>query len=124
MKKMNFAELEAACREVAKTTLWTGGDASADLVETYAHKLMQRSEHHIQYISDMDRDPNILTRAIRYLAHTHAIPPMGSDIEWFASMLECLIELAVPNAGQTAESSAFLRDVREGISEWTNSNDS
>ncbi|CAB3861031.1 hypothetical protein [Achromobacter denitrificans] len=124
MKKMDYAEFEAACRELAKATLWTGGEASADIIETQTHNLMKRSESNIAYIADMGRDPNMLTRAIRYIAHTHAIPPMGTDIEWFAATVECLIELAVPNAGQTVESSAFLHDLQEGISEWTAANDS
>jgi hypothetical protein len=116
---MDYAEFEAACREVAKATLWKGGEASADIIETYTQKLMKRCEYDIDYISAMERDPNLLTRAIRYIAHTHAIPPMGTDIEWFATMVQCLIELAVPNTGQTPDSSAFLHDVQEGISEWT-----
>ncbi|WP_313457930.1 hypothetical protein [Achromobacter sp.] len=124
MTKMNYAELEAAYREVAKATLWTGQETSADVLETYTHKLMQRCEHYIDYIAGMDRDPNILTRAVRYIAHTHAIPPMGSNVEWIAQIVECLIELAVPNSGQTLESSAFLHDVKEGISEWTSANNS
>ncbi|MGW8306361.1 MAG: hypothetical protein ACWGIK_11145 [Achromobacter pulmonis] len=119
MKKMDYVEFEAACREVAKATLWTRGEPSADIIETQTHKLMKRCESNIAYIADMGRDPNMLTRAVRYIAHTHAIPPMGTGIEWFASTVECLIELAVPNTGQTAESSAFLHDVQEGISEWT-----
>ncbi|MFY3589560.1 hypothetical protein ACOTHW_02960 [Achromobacter xylosoxidans] len=123
MKKMDYAEFEAACREVAKGTLWTGSETSADVIETHTHRLMQRCDHEIDYISGMGRDPNLLTRAIRYIAHTHAIPPMGTDIEWFASTVECLIELAVPNTGQTVESAAFLHDVQEGISEWTAAND-
>jgi len=123
MRKMNFAELEAACRDLAKSTLGSAAEPEADVMETLTHKFMQQCERQVDYISDMARDPNILTRAVRYIAHTHAIPPMGADVEWFATMLDCLIELAVPNAGQTPESSAFLHDVQEGISEWTAAND-
>lgn len=115
--KMDYTELEIACREVAKATLWTGRELSADILATHAEKLASLCEDHIQYVRDMGRDPNLITRAVRYIAHTHAIPPMGTHIEWFEDMLRCLIELAVPNTGQTPTSIAFLHDVKEGIEE-------
>jgi len=123
MKELDRAELEIACQEIAKVTLWPASAASADVIETHTRNLVRACENHIAYIVDMGRDPNIVTRAIRYIEHTHAMPPMRTDVRWFADMLECLIELAVPNSGQTPASSAFLHDVHEGISEWTAAND-
>lgn len=122
MKKMDYVEFQAACSELVGAILWTSEAMPKDVLETHTRRLMQRCDHEIDYILGMGRDPNILTRAIRYITHTTAFPTLKPDVEWFASMVGFLIELAVPNTGQTAESSAFLQDVQEGISEWTAAN--
>ena len=45
----------------------------------------------------------------------HALPLMGTDMEWFRQTLACLVELAVPGIALSAEGGDFLRDVRDGI---------
>jgi hypothetical protein len=62
-----------------------------------------------------ERDPNLIVRAVQYLALTHAIPPMRDDTSWFQDMLAVLIELACPNCGATPELEPFFRDVERGI---------
>ena len=62
------------------------------------------------------RDPNLLIRAVRYLAHTHAVPPMGKDTRWFFGVLDVLVKLACPNTGLPRRGTGFVSDVRRGLS--------
>lgn len=109
--------LNDACLELAKQVLWSSKGTSSDIVETLAGKFQDEALHHVDFIAGQDRDPNILTRAIHYLAEAHAIPPMGTDISWFREMLSCLVELAVPNSGLTRRGAEFLKDVQVGITD-------
>lgn len=109
--------LNDACVELAKQVLWPSTGVSNDIVETLAAKFQDGALHHVDFIIGQGRDPNILTRAVHYLADSQAIPPMGSDITWFRQMLSCLIELAVPNAGLTQKGADFLKDVQVGIAD-------
>lgn len=63
----------------------------------------------------LDRDPNLIIRAVLYLPHTHAIPPMRDDTSWFQDMLAVSVELACPHCGTTADLKAFFGDLEEGI---------
>ncbi len=109
--------LNDACVELAKQVLWTANGVSNDIVETLAAKFQDEALQSVDFIVGQDRDPNILTRAIHYLADSHAIPPMGSDVNWFRLMLSCVMELAVPNAGLTIKGAEFLTDMQVGIAE-------
>lgn len=109
--------LNDACLEVAKQVLSTKDGLSHDIVETLAAKFQEEALEHLDFIVGQSRDPNLLTRAVCYLADSHAIPPMGSDTAWFREMLACLVELAVPNAGLTPRGAAFLKDVQVGIAD-------
>lgn len=115
--------LNDACIALAKQILGTKNGLSSDIVETMAAKFQDEASYHLDFITSQDRDPNILTRAVHYLVDSHAIPPMGSDISWFRSMLSCLIELAVPNAGLSSKGVEFLKDAQVGIAESINSAD-
>lgn len=117
-KKLDLASLREACRKLSVAVLWRNGDQSADIVETLAERFLKECLFHVEYIQGQGRDPNMLTHAVTYLEHTHAIPPLGTDTEWFRSMLQCLVELAVPNTGQTEESSKILDDIAIGIEEF------
>jgi hypothetical protein len=68
-------------------------------IDALAEKYYRIAHVQLQFITEQNRDPNLLVRAVRYLAHTHALPPMGKDTEWFSDMLGVLIELACPNTG-------------------------
>lgn len=107
--------LNDACLELAKQVLWTSNGMSNDIVETLSARFQEDALRHVDFIIGQDRDPNILTRAVHYLVDSHAVPPMGSDTNWFSHMLSCLIELAVPNAGLTLKGADFLKDVQVGI---------
>src|SRR6266581_1780778 len=100
--ELNTEALHAACLGVARETLWKPKGEKKSTVEeigALAKKLHTVALLHVEFITEQGRDPNILVRAVRYLAHTHAIPPMRDDTGWFVDMLEVLIELACPNTG-------------------------
>lgn len=110
-------ELEEACREVAREVLWRNGAASADVVETLAHKFLAIAEEHQDFVRRQRESDDVIANAVRYIAHVHAIPPSGTDTRWFAEVLNVLMELAVPNAGLTPTAATFLANVQEGIRE-------
>jgi hypothetical protein len=112
---LDKAALDEACRKLASQVLWTGKGESRDVVETLAARFRERCEYHAEFIVGQDRDPNILVRAVRYLTQAHAIPPMGTDVLWFDQMMQCLVELAVPNGGLSPEGAELLRDIQVGI---------
>jgi hypothetical protein len=60
-------------------------------------------------------DKPLLARAVLYLAHVHAIPPMGDNTEWLTNMLTAVLEVARPNTGVEEEDKQFLRDMLSGI---------
>jgi hypothetical protein len=52
-----------------------------------------------------------------YIVDAHALPLMGTDMEWFRQTLACLVELAVPGIALSERGGAFLRDLQEGIAQ-------
>jgi len=121
-QQMFKGALNDACLEVAKQVLWTPEGASNDVIETLAAKFQKVALDHVDFIVGQGRDPNIITRAIHYL-EVHAIPPMGTDIRWFKFMLNCVIEMAVPNSGLNSKQAEFLKDIQTGIDESIQSED-
>ena len=117
--ELNTEALHAACLEVARETLWKPkGEKKTTVKEigALAEKLHTVALHHVEFITEQGRDPNILVLAVRYLAHTHAIPPMRDDTGWFMDMLQVLIELACPNTDLPPRGKAFIADLRKGLS--------
>jgi hypothetical protein len=81
------------------------------LADTFYHF----AREHVRRIRALGRDPNILVRAVDYLARTHALSQMHDSTEWFFFMLRALVELACPDGKQSTESLGFFADVEEGI---------
>jgi hypothetical protein len=115
MNLLRKGALNDACVELAEQVLSSPQGVSTDLVETLAARYQAEALHHLEFIQGQGRDPNLLTRAVHYIANAHAIPPMGSDIIWFRSMMDFAVELAVPNSGLSNMGAAFLADVRDGL---------
>jgi hypothetical protein len=115
MNVLRKGALNDACIQVAWQVLRSSKGVSTDLVETLASRYEQEALHHVESIQALGGDPNLLTRAVHFIADAHAIPPMGTDIIWFRNMLDFAVELAVPNAGLSNEAAAFLDDVRHGL---------
>jgi len=116
---VNEDALRMACCDVARQTLSGGGPISMTEVEKLGDQLVTYivGMEYAETIERGGRDPNVVVRAVRYLAHVHAIPAMGTSIVWFEEMLQALIELACPSCGLPPEVAAFLDDVKAGIAE-------
>jgi hypothetical protein len=115
--KLNRKRLKAACHKVAKTTMWAQQPIDAALIEALAERFLKIAEHHEPFIVEQGRDPNLITRAVHYLAYSHAMPPMNDDTNWFSDMLDVLVELACPNSIGSRRLELFYRDIEEGIAE-------
>ena len=117
--ELNTEALHAACLGVARETLWKPKGEKKSTVkerEALAEKLHSIALTHLEFITEEGHDPNLLVRAVRYLAHTHAIPPMRDDTGWFVDILQVLIELACPNTNLPPKGKAFILDLRRGLS--------
>ncbi len=126
--KLNRAALKKACLEVAHNILWQKGPVPVEPIEALASRLFTIALEHEEFMVTFKRDPNIITRAVSYLAWAHAIPPMKDDTYWFSNMLEVLIELTCPNHIGNPRSEKFYKDLetgmrvaRAGYSEWEES---
>lgn len=107
--------LRAACYEAARATMWARKPIDVREIEELAETFEKIARSHSEQIAEQGRDPNILVRAVQYLAGTHAVAPMGKDTSWFGDMLEALLELACPTATLDEKTGLFLKDVEEGI---------
>jgi hypothetical protein len=111
--KLNRDELKDACYQVATNTMWDLRPVDVADIQSVADKFFRIAEQQADLVSD--RDPNLVVRAVRYLNHAHAIPPMRDDTQWFSDMLQVLVELACPDNAGSPELEPFYRDIEEGI---------
>lgn len=116
-QQLNSEQLRAACLEVARSIAWKDGDAQSAMAAPYAENLYQEALLHEEYMTGRGRDPNFISRALFYIAHSHAIPPKGVDVSWCTDMLAAFIELACPNSIGRADDEDFYRDIGRGIAE-------
>jgi hypothetical protein len=115
-ERLDEDQLRQACHDLARVVLAAGQpEVSNDILETLADRFYKEVADFAPGIARAGRDPNLLTRAVYYLIDAHALPLMGTDMEWFRQALVCLVELAVPGIALSNEGGAFLRDVRLGI---------
>ncbi len=98
---LNVEALREACFAAAKGAMWDVRPTDVAKIQDLANSFFTIAMGHVHRLTHQDRDPNILVRAVTYLAHTHAIPPMHDGREWFIFMLAALIELACPGCPQT-----------------------
>jgi hypothetical protein len=115
-ERLDDDQLRQACIDLARVVLAAGQpEVSNDILETLADRFYKEVADFAPGIARAGRDPNLLARAVYYLIDAHALPLMGTDMEWFRQALVCLVELAVPGIALSNEGGAFLRDVRLGI---------
>lgn len=112
---MNHEALRAACFEAARKSMADIRPTDVAKINRLAETFYKHSLQHVGRLRDQGRDPQILVRAVVYLAHTHAISPMHDSTEWFMFMLRALLELACPVLEQNMESICFLSDLEDGI---------
>lgn len=116
-------ELDEACAQLARILLARQNSVSNDILDTVTTRLLQDAAQHADYVQQLGRDPNMVTRAIHYLNDTHAHPDLGSDTAWFRPMLACLLELASPSLALSGAGAGFLLDVEEGVAQSIADND-
>ena len=118
MSRLDEDELHDACRDLARVVLAAGQpQVSNDILETLAARFEREAADFAPMVARAGRDPNLLTRAMAYIIDAHALPLMGTDMEWFRQTLACLVELAVPGIALSERGGAFLRDLQEGITQ-------
>lgn len=115
MVEVDLPALQIACRTSARQALWSEKTTPELAVAKLSREFLQLAADHVITVTESGRDPNMVTRAINYLAYTHVAPSAVEPRWWFNEMLTCLLELAVPSMIQTPESSAFLLDVQDGL---------
>ena len=114
--RLDEQELQDACRDLARVVLAAGQpQVSNDILETLADRFQREVAVFAPGVARAGRDPNLLTRAVYYLIDAHALPLMGTDMEWFRQTLVSLVELAVPSIALSDKGGAFLRDVQFGV---------
>jgi hypothetical protein len=115
-ERLDEQALQDACLDLARVVLAAGhSQVSNDILETLADRFHREVADFAPGIARAGRDPNLLTRAVHYIIDAHALPLMGTDLEWFRQALVCLVELAVPGIALSDKGGAFLRDVQLGI---------
>lgn len=112
---LDHEALRGACFEAARKTLEDARPMDVARINRLADRFYHHALEHVSRINNQGRDPNILVRAVHYLAHSHAIQPMHDSTEWFFFMLRALVELACPERLQNKETMAAFRDIEEGI---------
>ena len=112
----NKSEFYRACIEVAEETLWNHENpVSHEMVKSLADKFFRDADQMGRLCEGLSPGENPIVHAVRYLAYTHAIPPMGDDTRWFYDSLEVLMELCCPNTMHTSDSTKFFNLLEQGI---------
>jgi len=114
---LNHAELQAACYLAAQKTMMDARPMDVQRIQKLADTFYALCLEHISRLKKQGWDPNILVRAVKYLAATHAIQPMHDSTEWFFFMLRALLELACPQHEKNREALDFLTDIEKGLLE-------
>jgi hypothetical protein len=113
--KLDPGALRAACFAAARNTMWEQRPVDLNSIAEVAGRFFSIAADHEDFVVGQQRDPGLIVRAVEYLAHTHAIPPMRDDTSWFQDMLAVLIELACPNSRAIPDFEAFFRDIEAGM---------
>ena len=114
----DIAGLHDACLELAHVVLASSQpQVSRDILETLADRFEREAADFALLVASAGRDTALLARAVHYLVDAHALPLMGTDMEWFRQALACLVELAVPGIALSQKGAAFLHDVETGIAQ-------
>jgi hypothetical protein len=115
MKSLDHQALRNACYDLARAIRWKQNSVDKVIASALVEPYYQEAIEHEQYLLEQDCDPNVITRAVKYLSIKHAIPPLGEDIARFRDMLHVLIELVCPNCAATPDMEEFFQDVETGI---------
>lgn len=112
---LDHAELHAACYQAAQKTMMDARPTDVQRIQKLSDTFYAFSLEHVSRLKIQGRDPNIVVRAVKYLAETHAIQPMHDSTEWFFFILRALLELACPERRTNRVAREFFRDIEEGL---------
>lgn len=113
--KLDRSALRTACFAAARNVMWARRPIDVASIDAVAQQFLAIAEAHEEFVESQGRDPNLIVRAARYLAETHAIPPMRESTSWFHDMLAVLIELACPNSAGAPAHEPLYRDIEQGL---------
>jgi len=115
---MDYDDLKRACWHLAHSLLCLDGEEGvAARCSSLAVGFEADALNHLEFLLKFDRDPNMLTAAVRFLDSHLAIPPMASDPRWFAPAMAVLMELACPNGAGHASEFRLYREIRIGLAD-------
>ncbi len=114
--KPDFDALHEACFAAARGAMWDVRPTDVTKIKDLADSFFSIAMSQLNRTRERGCDPDILVRAVAYIANTHAIPPMHDSKEWFIFMLALLMELTCPECNQNKESVAIFSDIEKGIS--------
>lgn len=116
--KFNLDDLKHACFAVSRQTMWEQRPVDVKEIQSLADTLFAISESFVENFVERGRDPNVVTWAVQYLEHYHAIPPHGTDAGWFLSALEVLLHLVMPNAPGHKDFEPLIHQIETGLVEF------
>ena len=114
-QSLNLDMLRLACHELARSIHWRHDPVDKLVAWAVVDGYVKLARDHERYLIDSGRDPNMLCRAVRYMASALAVPAFAGDMSWFSNSLETLLELAYPSITLDQHSGAFLHDIEDGI---------
>lgn len=118
---LNKEALHAACREVASHLLWRNNETTPEEeIEEFTEQLTDAAT---RWFDDEHHDKRHVVAAVRYMAHVHAIPPIGRNVAWFIDSMCVLMELVNPNSTVPPAAREFLEDLHEAVGEWLEAED-
>lgn len=117
--------IRAACFDLSVSLMWEADALTTDKIEnsmdelqTMTEKFYKTALFYLENIESLDRKPEIIVKAIKYIDDIHAMPPLRNNYEWFDYTLGALVELACPNNRLNKNNLDFLNDVEIGIADY------
>lgn len=110
------SDLRIACFDVARGLCWRHEDSlstSLDELTPFVVELIEIANRKLRDVP-ADRDPQVVSRAVKYLAN-YAVPPIGPSLRWFEDSLTVLMDLAIPDPNIGRGDVEFLKDLQQGI---------
>jgi hypothetical protein len=114
--ELDQSKLQQACFKTARAILWAQQPVAVTRIQELAEIFYKDALGYEQFIADQNRDPNLITAAVKYLCNHHAIPPLSGDSKWFNDSLVMLIELCCPNQDSESNEEEFFKELEIGIS--------
>jgi hypothetical protein len=86
--------LHKACRDLAKTTTRS---ASVDLIETIGEAFENSARLYEKRVADAGHSVDVLAATVNFINEVLAHHEVGTDVKWFDTSLDALLELIAPS---------------------------